>query len=122
MARTNTEFELTGRNVKDETTLQNAVSTAGSGTSIYMGGADTFKITEISGTSASRTIVFEISNTELGTYSAVQGVRLSDFTMGLQASSNGEVWQIDGLAGLWFRVRVSAVAGGNVTVKGKVVA
>jgi hypothetical protein len=114
--------QLTGRNVKDETTLQNAATATGNGTAIYMGAADTFKITEISGTSTSRTIVFEVSNAENGTYSAVQGVRLSDLVMASQTSNNSEVWQIDGLAGLWFRARVSAVAGGNVTVKGKAVA
>jgi hypothetical protein len=114
--------KLTGRNVQQETTLQNAVSAAANGIAIYMGGADTLKITEISGTSTSRTIVFEISNAENGTYSPVQGVRLSDLAMATQTSSNGELWQIDGLAGLWFRARVSTVVGGNVTVKGKVVA
>ena len=113
---------LTGRNVAAETILQDAVSAVGYGVAIDMGGADTFKITEISGTATSRTIVFEISNSENGTYSLVQGVRLSDLSMASQATSNNEVWQIDGLAGLWFRARVSAVAGGNVTVKGKVVA
>lgn len=116
------DVKLSGRNVQQETTLQNSASAVGNGTAIYMGGADTFKITEISGTSTSRTIIFEVSNTENGTYSAIQGVRFSDFTMSSQTVNKSEVWQIDGLAGLWFRARVSAVAGGNVTVKGKVVA
>ncbi|WP_199614423.1 hypothetical protein [Paenibacillus alkalitolerans] len=113
---------LTGRNVAEEVTLQNAVTAAGNGTAVYMGGADTFKITEISGTSTSKTIVFEVSNAENGTYSPIQGVKLSDLSMASQTANNGEVWQIDGLAGLWFRARVSAVAGGTVTVKGKAVA
>ena len=112
----------TGKNVGGEAVLQNAVTVTGNGTAIYMGGADTFKITEISGSSTSRTVIFEVSNTETGTYSAVQGVNLADLSMASQTSNNGEIWQIDGLAGLWFRARVSAVAGGNVTVKGKVIA
>ena len=113
---------LTGRNVGGETILQNSVLVTGNGISTYMGGADTFKITEISGTSTSRTIVFEVSNAENGTYTLVQGVNLADLSMASQTSNNGEIWQIDGLAGLWFRTRISAVAGGNVTVKGKVIA
>lgn len=116
------DVQLTGRNVQQETTLQNAVSAVGNGTAINMGNTDTFKITEISGTSTSRTLIFEVSNAETGAYSVVQGVKLADLSMATQTSGKDEIWQIDGLAGLWFRVRVSAIAGGNVTVKGKAVA
>jgi hypothetical protein len=122
ISKVSNDMQLTGRNVAEEETLQDAASATGNGTAIYMGGCDTFKITEISGTSTSRTVVFEVSNTETGTYSAIQGVRLSDYSMASQTSNEDEIWQIDGLSGLWFRARISAVAGGNVTVKGKKVA
>jgi len=110
----------TGSKVGEIQTLQNAVSTTANGTAIYMDGYDTFKITEISGTSTSRTIIFEICGIEDGTYSTIQGVKLSNYTLATQTISNNEVWQIDGLKGLWFRCRISAITGGNVTVKGKV--
>ena len=116
------QVTTTGKNVGGEAVLQNSALVIGNGVAIYMGGADTFKITEISGTSTTRTIVFEVSNAESGTYTPVQGVNLADLSLASQTSNNGEIWQIDGLAGLWFRARVSAVAGGNVTVKGKVIA
>ena len=115
-------MELSGRNVGEEVTLQDAADATGNGTAIYMGNADTFKITEISGTSTSRTLVFEVCGTESGTYSAITGIRLSDLSTGTQTTSEDEIWQFDGLAGLWFRARLSAIAGGNVTVNGKAVA
>lgn len=118
----NIRNDADGKFVSDEVTLQNGVSAPENGTVIYMGGADTFKITEISGTAATRTIIFEVSNKENGTYSLIQGVRLSDTTLNTQSTTNNEIWQFDGVAGLWFRARISEVSGGNVTVKGKKVA
>jgi len=120
--RTKVDAQLTGRKVGEVATLQDAVSAVGNGNSIYMESNDTFKITEISGTSTSRTLIFEVCDTENGTYSLIQGMRLLDSALETQTSNKYEIWVFEGVAGLWFRCRVSAVAGGNVTVKGKVVA
>lgn len=111
-----------GKKVKDEIILQNAIVASGNGTAIYMGDSDTFKITGISGTSTSRTIIFEVSNAQDGVFSLIQGVRLSDLSMATQTTNLNEIWQLDGLAGLWFRARVSTISGGNLTIKGRVIA
>lgn len=116
-----TETVGAGKKIGVEIILQGATTTPKNGEVIYMDKADTFKVTEISGTSTSRTLIFEVSGTENGTYSAIQGVRLSDISLATQTTEIGGIWQFEGLAGLWFRVRVSAIAGGNVTVKGKAV-
>jgi len=116
------KVQLNGSTVGEIITLQDAISTTGNGTAIYMDGNDIFKITEISGTSISRTIVFEVCGTENGTYSTIGGVRVSDYSLSTQATANNEIWVIESLKGLWFRTRISAVSGGNVTIKGKAVA
>lgn len=106
-----------------EHTFQNAVTTAGNGTAFGVTTASKSYKTitlEITGTSTSRTVVFEGSSVS-GAWYPIQGVKLSDLSMGTQTTGKDEVWQFEvtGLAA--FRTRVSAVAGGNVTVKGKVV-
>jgi hypothetical protein len=105
-------------------TFQDAIAAAGDGTALEVtSSTKSYKtITlEITGTSTSRTVVFEGSSAS-GAWYPIQGVKLSNLAMGTQTTGNNEVWQFEvtGLAS--FRTRVSAVAGGNVTVKGKAVA
>lgn len=51
----------------------------------------------------------------------VARVRLSDMLLSTQTTNLNEVWQFDATGLVNFRVRLSDVAGGNVTVKGRAV-
>lgn len=74
----------------------------------------------ITGTSTSRTIVFEGSDSEGNWYPALFA-KIPDLTMSSQTTGNNEVWSIDLTDWFAIRARVSAVAGGNVRVTAKVV-
>lgn len=102
-----------------DVTLQSDAIAAGNGSEITVGGAETATL-EISGTSTSRTILFECQSVG-GAWYPIQGVRLSDLSMATQTTGKDEVWQFDitGLAA--FRARITAIAGGNISVKGRVV-
>ena len=75
---------------------------------------------EISGTSVSRTIVFEGLSLS-GAWYPIQCANLSTITFASQTNGSGELWQVDISGLLRFRTRISAVSGGNITIKGKVV-
>lgn len=99
--------------------LQNSVSEIGDGNLFEVGSFKTITI-EISGTSTSRTVIFEGSSVS-GTYYAIQGVRLSDLSTASQTTGTGELWQFDVTGLVNFRARLSSVTGGVVDVKGKAV-
>lgn len=101
-------------------TLQNAATAAGNGTVFTVGAFKTITLS-INGTSTSRTIVFEVADSD-GNYTPIQGVKLNDFAMGTQTTGTGEKWTFEVTGVTSFRTRVTAVAGGNVTVKGTAVA
>ncbi|GBF77252.1 hypothetical protein PA598K_05788 [Paenibacillus sp. 598K] len=100
-------------------TLQEAATAAGNGTSFDVGFYKTLTI-EVWGTSTSRTVVYEVQSIS-GAWYPIQGLRIQDYAMATQTTGTGEVWQFDvtGLAA--FRARISAIAGGNVSVRGKAV-
>jgi len=102
-----------------DVTLQNAASAIGNGTPFTVGSYKTLTL-EVTGTSTSRTVIWEAQSVS-GAWYAIQGVRMSDYSMATQTTGSGEIWQFDitGLAAI--RARISAVAGGNVSVRGKAV-
>jgi hypothetical protein len=103
-----------------EHTFQNAATTTGNGTAFVVGSYKTITV-EIYGTSASRTVTF-YGKSKSGTLRAIQGVRISDFTLATSTTTTGEIWQFD-ITGLDYVVMdLTAVAGGNVSVKGTAVA
>lgn len=120
-ASTSTPFPIQsmGSGVTD-VTLQNAASATGNGTALTVGGTKTLTV-EVSGTSTSQTIVFEGASVG-GTYYAIQGVKLQDLSTATQTTGKGEIWQFDVTGLVNFRARISAIAGGTITVKGKAVA
>ena len=75
---------------------------------------------EISGTSTSRTIAF-IGRGASEANRLITGVKLSNFAMATSTTGTGEIWQFDitGLTAMFMDLQ--AVAGGNVTVKGRAV-
>jgi hypothetical protein len=104
----------------ESVTLQDDARAAGNGTAFSVGGYSVLTF-EISGTSTSRTIIFEGAGAS-GIFQAIQAVKLSDFSLATQTTGNSELWQVD-VEGLHqFRARVSAVAGGGVTIKGRATA
>ncbi|AHF10362.1 MULTISPECIES: hypothetical protein [Dehalobacter] len=104
----------------NDVTFHNAAIVAADGTILTVGGYKTLTV-EIYGTSTSRTIAF-IGRGPSGTDRAIMGVRLSDLSTGSSTTGTGEIWQFDitGLSSVF--VDLQAVAGGNVTAKGRVVA
>lgn len=102
-----------------DVTLHNAVSTLGDGALFAVGDTKTLTI-EVYGTSASRTVLFEAAGVT-GTFYPIKGVRLTDFAMATQTTGTGELWQFDVTGLVQFRTKLSAVTGGNVSVKGKAV-
>jgi len=73
---------------------------------------------EIYGTSASRTVNFWVKG-PAGVKRAIQGARLSDLSLQSSTTGTGEIWTFDTTAIDVLIMEVAAVAGGNVTIKGR---
>jgi hypothetical protein len=103
-----------------EHTFHDTVTTTGNGTEFKPEGRETL-VVEIYGTSSTRTITFYAKG-KSGTLRALSGVKLSDLSVASSTTGSGELWQFD-TSGLESVVMtVTAVAGGNVTIKGRAVA
>jgi hypothetical protein len=101
-------------------TFHNAATTAADGDAFTVGAYKTLNI-EIYGTSTTRTVAF-MGVGPSGTAYAISGVKLFDLTTGTSTTGTGELWQFD-ITGLTQVIMdITAVTGGNVTVKGKAVA
>jgi hypothetical protein len=79
-----------------------------------------FIIVDVGGTSTSRTLIFEAQGLN-GNWIAIIGTNLNDNSTATQTTGTKELWKfnITGLSKI--RMRLFAVAGGNVTVKGQIV-
>ena len=101
-------------------TFHDAATTAADGTPFTVGAYKTLTV-EISGTSTSRTVAF-IGKGASGAAIAINGVNLATLAVTTSTTGTGELWQFD-LSGLTtVLMDLTAVAGGNVSVKGKAVA
>jgi hypothetical protein len=76
---------------------------------------------EIYGTSASRTVAFMGRGTA-GADRALMGVNLSSLSTAISTTGTGEIWQFDVTGLTSVLMKLTAVAGGNVSVKGRAVA
>jgi len=110
---------LKGRN-STTVTFHDAATAAADGTIFAIDGQSTLTI-EIYGTSTSRTIAF-IGRGPSGTDRAIMGVRLSDLATAVSTTGTGELWQFDVTGLIAVFMDLQAVAGGNVSVKGRMVA
>lgn len=100
--------------------FHNEASSAADGATIPVDGNKTLTI-EIWGTSATRNVAF-MGIGPSGTARPINGVNLTDFTVDVSTSGTGELWQFD-VTGLTSVIMdLTAVSGGNVSVKGKLVA
>jgi len=99
--------------------FQDAATSTGNGDLFYVGNNDVITL-EIYGTATSGTVVFE-GLMPSGSYYSIRGIRLSDYTIANQSTALSELWQIDISGYIAIRARISAVAGGYITVNSKVV-
>lgn len=105
--------------VSADIVFQDAATAAGNGNSYSAHFANAL-VLEVSGTSSSRTVKFEEQGIS-GAWYACAGVKRSDLSFGSETTGIDELWEFDLRGRLAFRARVSAVAGGNVTVKGRAI-
>lgn len=113
-----TDVEIKGARVQD-VVLQDNATAVGTGAPFVVGAAKTLTL-EVTGTATSSTIMFEAASVG-GAFYPIQGVKTSNFDMQSQTTGKNEVWSFDVTGQVTFRARVSAIAGGNVSVKGKAV-
>lgn len=76
---------------------------------------------EISGTATSSTCIFEGKSVDDGAFYPIQCANLGTLVLASQTIDKGSLWQVDLNGLIKFRVRISAVAGGNISVKGRAV-
>jgi len=108
-----------------DVTLQDAVTAAGAGTAYKPSRGNETLTFAITGTSTIRTVIFELADPS-GVYVPCTAFNIMDPTkFGTQTTGGNntlpESWLVDVPIGYSFRARVSAVSGGNVTIKGKAV-
>ena len=119
-----TNSKLTGSDVGEEFTFQDAVIVTGEGEHLTLSGQDKVIVSIPTGTSTSRNIVFKA--TSLGVTAYMLGAKVESsgsITLAVSTTNQNEVWEVTGLSGYDdFFCEVTAVAGGNVTVKGRLVA
>jgi len=121
----NAPVELTGSIIEDVVLQTEAVAT-GNGMPYTPTNANMTLNFEITGTSTSRTIIFEIAGAS-GVYQAHPGYKLGDITYTPATQTTGgsdtapETWEVDIPVGWSFRARISSIAGGNISIAGKAV-
>ena len=110
---------LTGSNVAD-VIFHDAVSATGNGLIYSVAGYKTLTV-EIYGTSTGRQINF-MARGPAGADRPITGLRISDLATDTGTTGTAEIWQFD-IAGLVSVLcPIASVAGGNVSVRGRVVA
>jgi hypothetical protein len=113
--------ELLLQSVPQDVILHEATDEASNGTS-YTPDKTVMLTFEITGTSTSRTVVFEMAGPS-GIFVSQQCMRVSDNSLVVQTTSGSdtapESWMVVIPAGWTFRVRISAIGGGNCSISGK---
>jgi 5,10-methylenetetrahydrofolate reductase len=97
-------------------TFQDSVTSAGNGTDLKIINTDKVVI-EVTGTSTSRTILFQ-GLMPSGAYIPVYGLSCTDYTTRATQTTAEDCWEFNTTGILALRVRVDAVSGGNVIIKG----
>lgn len=110
---------LTGSNVTD-VVFHDAATVTGQGGVFTVDGYKTLTV-EVYGTAATLTVAFKATGPS-GTARTLMGAKLSDLSTGTSSSALGEFWQFDVTGLSTVIMDLTAVTGGNVSVKGKAVA
>lgn len=100
-------------------TFHNGTTTAKDGIEMTVNRADQMTVF-ITGTSTSRTIEFKGAD-DNGNWYSIPAFKEPDFTLASSTTGNNEAWTIDLTKWVKVNINVTAVSGGNVTVKAKVV-
>lgn len=105
--------------VQNKLLFQDAIIAPANGVELTVTEADSLTV-QTFGTSTSRTVVFE--GTVDGTnWATMAGVNLStDFSVATGTTASGEVWNFSIGQFAKVRMRVSAVAGGNFSIFGRI--
>lgn len=104
--------------IRTQHTFHNAATVAADGTTMNILSGQHPLAVEISGTSTSRTIDFKGKVAGGVDYRSIMGVNLATLATAIQTTGNNELWQFDVSCLASVMMDLSAVAGGNVTVKG----
>jgi hypothetical protein len=100
--------------------FQDAVSVIGNGIVYNVNNYNPNSITfTIFGTSTSRTILFEGSLDNI-TFYPINCFNLSTSTLASSTTGKDEIWQIAPEGLNYFRTKISAITGGNITISGVV--
>jgi hypothetical protein len=105
--------------INNEWIFHDKTTTPQNGTEFMPNYADQMTIF-ITGTSTSRTIEFKGSD-EDGNWYSIPAFKNPDFTLASSTTGNNEAWIVDLTGWVSVNVNVTAIDGGNVTVKAKVV-
>ena len=110
-----------GYNVQD-VTFHDAVTSTSQGTPFIVGRFRTLtiEVTSAGGNSA-RTVAFKATGPS-GTAISITGTNIGALTTGASTTGTGELWQFDVTGLSTVIMDLTAITGGNVTVKGKAVA
>ena len=112
--------KMAGSKIED-ITFHDAAIVVGDGLIFNIGGYKTLSI-EITGTSTSRVVSFKCHGAS-GVERPISGVNLNGYDVNTTTSGTDELWYFDNIAGLTsIFMKLEAVDGGNVTVKGRAVA
>ena len=113
--------ELTEKGNYKDHTFHDEQTGVDSGTDLEVTPAFTSLLIEVYGTSSSRTLQFKAKG-ESGTARTLLGTKISDASTATSTTGTAELWRFD-ITGLkHITMDLTAVAGGNVSVKGRAVA
>lgn len=101
--------------------FHNESTTTGNGSELNVNMGMTTLNFEISGTATSSTCIFEGKSVDTGEFYPVQCVNLGTLALANQTTGKSELWQCDLTALTKFRVRISTISGGNISIKGRAV-
>ncbi len=101
--------------------FHNASTSAGNGNVFKIrGDFQTINI-EITGTATSSTVKFEGRSHDNGNWYSISGINISTLTIASQTTGKKELWQFDLTGLIEFRTKIDSIAGGNLSIIGRVV-
>ena len=105
---------------REQIVLQNAVTAAANGETLDITKDTTVVFVEISSTSTDANLNFEARYTGT-TWQSINGVNLSDFSLGTTVSAVNGTYTVDVIGAVEFRARISDITTGAVTVTARAV-
>lgn len=95
--------------------IHDAITAISTGIELGISGEDSLAI-DITGTATSFTANFEGSINDKTTWEPIGMVNKADFTTGITTSTKNRIYETDVSLLTHFRVNVTAISGGNITV------